>query len=120
MNKKNIFVLGMLVFVITCIAGYMSGIGLQSLVKTVDVLVEPGVGSIQYVHPELAEVANGTSEYLGKRMYDPWEPVVIIEEYGDLILVRFCSDGYESTYNRHWFKSYKLTNQPASYAYCDN
>jgi len=25
-NKKNIFVLGMLVFVITCIAGYMSGI----------------------------------------------------------------------------------------------
>jgi len=120
MNTRIVLILCLVLFVVSCGAGYLTGFGLDSLIKTANVVVKPGVGSIVYVHPELPEVQNSSMEYLGKRTYTPWEPVVIVKSYEDHILVRFCSDGYENTYNRRWFTTYRLTTEPSSFAYCDN
>ena len=119
MNRRVLLIICLFLFSISCITGYLSGFGLESLVKTANIMIKPGIGSIVYVHSELAEVQNGSMAFLGKRLYEPWEPVVIIESGEDHILVRFCSDGYESTYSRSWFATYRLTTEPASFAHCD-
>ena len=106
--------------VIVFVSGFLSGFALSSSIKEVSALVEPGAGSIIYVHPELAELQNLTMEYLGERPYEPWEPALIVNDLGrNIVRVRFCADGSERMFNRDWFATYRLALKLASYDHCE-
>ena len=116
MNKRLILVV--LSMLVVFAVGLIFGFAASNITKTVDTFVEPKVGSIVYLHPELAETQNSTKEYLGERLYGKWEPAVIVKDFGSVVRVRFCSDGYETDLGRGWLSSYRLTNKTPSYEFC--
>ena len=107
--------------VIVFVTGFLSGFALSSATKEFSTLVDPSVGSIIYVHPELARVQNPSMQHLGRRTYEPWEPALIVNDLGkNIVIVRFCADSVEHMFNRDWFATYRLSLKPVSYDHCES
>lgn len=121
MKKKNVWpIISVLGVCVGFLAGFFYGFALANSIETIEFAIEPGVGTVVYALPELSDLMNPSRELLNERLYEPWEPAVIIEERGmNIVRVHFCDDGYEKRINRKWFVTYRLNNKSASLEHCE-